>query len=123
MIGLSLIDFIEVEIPDLTWRERILFLLGRRQAFRVEGDSMLPILKSGDTVLVNPRAKIKPGDIVAANHPYIAKMKLIKRVESIDAQGRFVLRGDNPQESTDSRSFGSLAKNELVGKVVCRLEA
>ena len=82
---------------------------------------MLPALKSGDTILVNPRAKIKPGDIVAANHPYITTVKLVKRVDSIDSQGRFVLTGDNPQESTDSRSFGSIAKNEIVGKVICRL--
>ena len=98
-------------------------MLGRRLAFRVEGDSMLPVLKSGDTVLINPRAKAEPGDIVAAHHPYIGKTKLIKRIDSIDSQGRFILVGDNPSESTDSRSFGSLAKDDILGKVVCRFKA
>jgi nickel-type superoxide dismutase maturation protease len=113
---------IEVEIPVVTWRERALFFIGRRRAFRVDGDSMFPTLKSGDTVLVNPGAKIRPGDIVAANHPYMKSVKVIKRVESIDSRGRFVLRGDNPTESTDSRSFGSLASSEIDGKVVCRFK-
>ena len=84
---------------------------------------MLPALKNGDTVLVSPRAKIRPGDIVAANHPYITSVKVIKRVDSIDSHGSFVLRGDNPEESTDSRSFGSIAINDILGKVICRLES
>jgi nickel-type superoxide dismutase maturation protease len=110
------------EIRSLTWRERVLLYTGRLRAYRVEGDSMLPTLYNGEAVLIDMRAKIEPGDIVAANHPYMRSVKLIKRVESIDSQGRFVLRGDNPADSTDSRSFGSITANSIAGKVVRRFK-
>lgn len=111
-----------VEIQSLTWFERVLLYTGRRRAYRVEGDSMIPTLHSGEAVLINPGAKIEPGDIVAADHPYMRNVKIIKRVESIDTQGRYVLRGDNPADSTDSRSFGSIAARSISGKVVRRFK-
>jgi nickel-type superoxide dismutase maturation protease len=80
---------------------------------------MLPTLKSGDIVLIDPREKGGVGEIVAANHPYMQSVKLIKRVESISTEGRYALTGDNPSESTDSRTFGSVAKHDIFGKVVC----
>ena len=83
---------------------------------------MLPVLKNGDTVLTDPRVEISVGDIVAANHPYIQSIKLIKRVQSINADGRYVLIGDNPEASTDSRHFGTIARCDLAGKVICLIE-
>ena len=84
---------------------------------------MLPTLRSGDIVLIAPREKGCIGEIVAANHPYRQGVKLIKRVESIDTDGRYILTGDNPSESTDSRTFGSIAKYDIAGKVVCRMNS
>jgi nickel-type superoxide dismutase maturation protease len=88
---------------------------------RVEGDSMLPTLKNGDIVVVDPRATVCVGNIVAADHPYKRSVKLIKRVHAINSDGRYVLTGDNPEASTDSRSFGSIAGSDIAGKVVCRI--
>lgn len=88
---------------------------------RVAGDSMLPTLKSGDIVVVDTRATVSVGDVVAADHPYKRSVKLIKRVESINSDGRYVLAGDNPDESSDSRNFGSIAERDIAGKVVCRI--
>src|SRR5262249_11726767 len=102
-------------------KDRILFFFGRYRVMIVEGDSMLPTLKSGDTVLINPRMKGSVGEIVAANHPYKQSVKVVKRVESINSEGRYVLTGDNPLGSTDSRSFGSISKDDIAGKVVCRV--
>lgn len=81
---------------------------------------MLPTLKTGETVLADPRADLAVGDIVVVDHPYVRRLKLIKRVESINPDGRYVLAGDNPEASTDSRSFGSVTKTDIKGKVVCR---
>ncbi|HYJ90341.1 MAG TPA: nickel-type superoxide dismutase maturation protease, partial [Pyrinomonadaceae bacterium] len=75
--------------------------------FRVDGDSMLPTLKRSEIVLIDPRAEISIGDIVVVHHPYKQSVKLVKRVDSINSEGRYVLTGDNSTSSTDSRSFGS----------------
>ena len=103
-----------------TVKDRLLLLISARRAYRVEGDSMLPTVKNGDTVLADPCADLLVGDIVVVDHPYVRSLKLIKRVESIQSNGRYVLAGDNPEASTDSRSFGSVSKNDIKGKVVCR---
>ena len=100
----------------------MLFFVGLRHPFRVEGDSMLPTLKNGDNVLVDTNAAVGPGDIVVAHHPYKASVKMIKRVTAVE-QGRFVLHGDCLAESSDSRSFGSISRHEIAGKVVCRVSS
>jgi nickel-type superoxide dismutase maturation protease len=109
-----------MRLPDVSLKERLMLMLGRRRLVKVEGDSMLPTLRSGDIVLVDPKAVATAGDIVVANHPFKKSVKLIKRVESVETNGRMVLTGDNPEGSTDSRTYGSIAKGEIGGKVVGR---
>ncbi|MGC2236729.1 MAG: nickel-type superoxide dismutase maturation protease [Pyrinomonadaceae bacterium] len=111
-----------MELPEANWKERILFFLGRRRGFLVEGDSMLPALKDGDAVLLNPKAKIATGDIVLANHPYKESVKILKRVKKFNKKGDLYLVGDNPKESTDSRTFGAVPLKYLIGKATCRLK-
>ena len=110
-----------MELPKINWRQRLLMLVGRRRLLQVEGDSMHPTLKSGDVVLIDPHAFIVVGDIVVAQHPYKQSVKMIKRVESIDPGGRYALKGDNPNGSTDSRTLGTIAKADIAGKVICRV--
>lgn len=98
-----------------------MFFAGRRQAFLVDGDSMLPTLKSGDAVLVDKKAKVKVGDLVLAEHPYKSSVKLVKRVTDIAPDG-YVISGDNPAESTDSRAFGAVSIESILGRVVCKLK-
>lgn len=83
---------------------------------------MLPTLKDGDTVMVDPKATAVVGDIVLAKHPYKSSVKMLKRVSAIDENGRYELVGDNPDESTDSRTFGSISIEYIHGKAVCRLK-
>ncbi len=99
--------------------EFLLWLLRRRRRFRVNNNSMLPLLKPGDEVLMAPGAVPVPGDIVVAQHPLRRDVRLIKRVESI-VEGRYVLKGDNPAESTDSRSFGPVTAEHIMGRVTSR---
>ena len=103
------------------WKDRILFFIGKRKAFRVEGDSMQPTLNDNDVVLIESTSDVAVGDIVLARHPYKQSVKMLKRVANIDENGRFSLVGDNPGESTDSRKFGTVSIEYIYGKAVCRL--
>jgi len=82
---------------------------------------MQPTLSEHDVVLIEPTSNVAVGDIVLARHPYKQSVKLLKRVQKIEENGRFSLIGDNPGESTDSRTFGTLSIEYIYGKVVCRL--
>ena len=103
------------------WKDRILFLLGRRKAVRVSGDSMRPALNNDEVVLIRACRSPSVGDIVLARHPYKRSVTMLKRVAGIDDAGRVELRGDNPDESSDSRSFGTVPLEYIHGKADCRL--
>ena len=109
-------------LPIAGWTEKLLLILRRRTAFVVNGDSMSPGLASGNKVLVDPRAAIAVGDIVLARHPYKQTTRLIKRVTEISESGDYYLTGDNPDESTDSRTLGWFSPNDVWGRVICRLK-
>ena len=89
------------------------------QILRIAGDSLTPKYKEGDFVLV---AKIpflfpiKIGDVIVfRKQPWGT---LIKRVETIRQGGHaFWVVGTHPN-STDSRLFGEVEMNEVVGKVI-----
>ena len=108
------------EIPITGIRGWLSILLGRRFGMRVEGDSMRPTLESGDRVLVDPKTAIKAGDIVLAVHPF-RSLQMIKRLRSIEPDGRIFLVGDNPEASSDSKVFGTIQRKHLLGKIVSRL--
>jgi len=83
--------------------------------YTVSGNSMLPALKPGQDVLsmnwfINP----KVGDIIVLKQ---SGKELIKRIQKIDGDQVSVV-GDNEKESTDSRSFGSVSLDQVVGKVI-----
>ena len=109
-------------LREANWKDRISYAIGKLKAFRVQGDSMLPTLGDGEVVLISQKASVAAGDIVLAKHPYKQSMKMLKRIESIDENGRYSLVGDNPGESTDSRTFGTVAREYIDGKAVCRLK-
>src|SRR4051794_8082297 len=83
-------------LRNATLTDRILVLLRRRSEILIEGDSMLPVLESGDRVVVDPAAKLSEGDIVVAFHPYKKSVSIVKRIAEVLPDGRFVLLGDNP---------------------------
>ncbi len=81
---------------------------------------MFPTLKDGDEVLSEPPLKLEIGDIVIAKHPYKQSVIIVKRISEINENGVFLL-GDNPSESSDSRSFGFVPIANVEGKVVAFL--
>ena len=107
-------------VPDvLSW------MIGRQRRYRVVGESMAPTLQEGDTVLVNPSAfrQRRPtvGELVVLRHPLRKTGTLIKRVSGFDEAGRILVTGDNPACSTDSRSFGAVPTERMLGLVVSRM--
>ncbi len=77
---------------------------------------MEPTLAPGDRLLVTRTTHPRAGDVVAARDPRSGRI-LVKRIGAI-VDGEVVLRGDNPAASTDSRTFGSVPRRAVVGRVV-----
>jgi nickel-type superoxide dismutase maturation protease len=81
---------------------------------------MAPRLRPGALIIASPigdRTRLRVGDVVVARRPDRPELEIIKRIASIDATGAFVLVGDNPSRSTDSRDFGPVTREHIVARV------
>jgi nickel-type superoxide dismutase maturation protease len=85
----------------------------------VSGTSMLPTLRPGDRLLVARIGRPRPDDLVVIRDPRTPSRLLCKRVVSTDGR-HIVVRGDNPEASTDSRVFGPVPEEWVVGSVLRR---
>ena len=87
---------------------------------------MLPLLASGDEVLVDMRAykhKLpQVNDLVVAIHPQRSQLLIIKRLARITENGEFFLLGDNLSASSDSRHYGAFKLNQIQGRVTSKFE-
>lgn len=92
--------------------------------YRVEGESMAPTVSPEERVVVSRAAywfgRPKEGDLVVARDPREPDRLLLKRVDRAAQDGGLVLHGDNPGASTDSRQFGPVNRDLIVGKVWLR---
>ena len=104
--------------------ELLFWLLRKRKRFRITGLSMMPLLHPEEEVLVNLNAyqKSSPrvGEIVVALHPYYSDLHIIKRIVAVAEDGSCFLQGDNLTESSDSRAFGAIALDKIIGRVTSR---
>jgi signal peptidase I len=83
---------------------------------RVMGHSMRPTILEGDFLLVKKTDSYQIGELVVVQ---LAEQKLVKRV--VDEKADQVwLSGDNVKASDDSRKFGWIEKNQIIGKVLFR---
>lgn len=117
----------------------------------VSGASMAPTLRSGDRVLVRrvPGEAVRPGEVVVVEEPgpcrpgqpTNARVKwVVKRVAAVPGDpappflpaweqgpggcvppGRLVLLGDNVEFSRDSRHFGSVGADRVLGVALRRV--
>ena len=91
--------------------------LGRFRLFRVRGHSMCPALAHGDWLLVDaaPRGLPAVDSLVVVLDPEENRV-LVKRVRS-RGNASFSVGSDDPNVGRDSRHFGSLSHQHLLGRV------
>ncbi len=86
---------------------------------KIMGDSLTPGYGHGDFVLVSKIPFFfrspSPGDVVAFHQPGYGL--LIKRIQSVKPDGEMNVIGTRP-ESVDSRVFGTVRQEDIIGKVV-----
>jgi nickel-type superoxide dismutase maturation protease len=82
---------------------------------------MAPALAPGDRLLVMPLGRPRVGDIVAVPDPRDPGRMLVKRVVAADSRRRLLsVEGDNRTASTDSRTFGPVSCDDVLGRAVYR---
>jgi nickel-type superoxide dismutase maturation protease len=80
---------------------------------------MVPALRPGDRCLVLWGARVRPGQLVVAEHPRQPGVLIVKRAARRERDGWW-LASDNPYAGGDSATFG-VAPDELVlGRVLLR---
>tara|TARA_Y100001970_G_scaffold152586_1_gene186853 strand:- start:5050 stop:5346 length:297 start_codon:yes stop_codon:yes gene_type:complete len=84
---------------------------------------MMPTLYDGDLVFFKKYSKektiLKIGDIVIFHHPY-KNIRLIKRVKAIKEYS-IEVTGDNKNSSNDSKLFGFIQKEKIIGIVTSKI--
>jgi nickel-type superoxide dismutase maturation protease len=88
--------------------------------FVVADSSMQPALRPGDRVLVSRWSRPRPGHIVMLRDPEHPSQTLAKRLAARTADGMYMVRGDNPNVSRDSRTFGPVPRRLIIGVVFWR---
>ena len=97
------------------------FLMKRRFRFRVEGQSMTPVLEPKDLVFVRPINQVSVGDVIVLRPPFKTDVTLIKYVAFVNEQGAVYVLGTNLKESTDSRTLGWIPPKLIYGRVQSRI--
>lgn len=81
---------------------------------------MEPTHRHGELVLIDPSIRdLDPGDVCVARNPETGGT-VIKRVRS-RGDHTFALGSDNPTAGRDSRHFGSVGRDAIIGKVTISL--
>ena len=121
---IPLIDIQKAEGPDIEdvdlseveeWITCPVFHHGRAYAVRTSSDAMTPLFHQGDTLIIDPDAKIKPNSYAAIrdtdNHTIIRQV--------CDDNGRQVLQALNPE--WPDRIVKMTDKHRICGVVICRI--
>ena len=87
---------------------------------KIRGHSLHPDIREGDYVLAAgfpfPSGKIRVGDVIVFRQPGYGM--LIKRVGKLLEVGRAFEVHGTQVESTDSRNFGPVPQERVIGKVI-----
>ena len=98
---------------------------------KVSGSSMSPTFMPGDWLIIKEiRSSAHPLKLLSVyliNDPERPGIKLLKRIKEVEvdevvgkrAQYKYWLEGDHPS-STDSRKWGWLNQDQVIGKVLLR---
>lgn len=86
--------------------------------FKIAGHSMQPTILEGQKVLVSSIpyffSKPKIDDIIAFR---INSKIFVKRIYSV-SDNKYHVKGDNSDDSLDSKNFGFVSKNNMLGKII-----
>jgi mitochondrial inner membrane protease subunit 1 len=86
----------------------------------VRGVSMRPTLDPGDRLLAIRGLALHPGDLALVRDPRRPDRTMVKRVTAVGEDSSIEVLGDNAPASTDSRHFGPVPADLVVGRVVYR---
>jgi nickel-type superoxide dismutase maturation protease len=103
----------------------------RWRPFRVEveGESMSPTLEPGDYLVAVRSRTVRPGSLVVVEHPDRPGYEMVKRVTAVPGErvddrdmgpNEYWITGDNPDGSTDSRTFGPVGRAAIKGQMLFR---
>jgi len=109
----------------------IFFALFNFRVSYISGNSMNPTLQNNSLIIIDKYLfklfNIQKGDILVVTHQ---KEDMIKRLaylpgEKFEINGKEIklqndeiyILGDNPKESIDSRNYGPVKTNSIVGKI------
>ncbi|MFB7474994.1 nickel-type superoxide dismutase maturation protease [Kitasatospora sp. NPDC056184] len=81
---------------------------------------MVPTLRDGDQLLVRYGARIRPGAVVVFRHPFQQNLLVVKRADGRRSKGWWLLSDNRPVDS-DSRSYGAVPDELVLGRVLLRL--
>ena len=99
--------------------------------YAIPSASMAPTLQAGDHIIVTPyRGTPQRGDVIVFHAPLSADELMVKRIagtpgDAVDAgagrivvvpAGCYFVVGDNRQDSFDSRNWGPLRRDLIVGR-------
>lgn len=129
-VGLAVAAVVAASVGALLWVRR------RWMIVTVDGPSMMPTLVAGDRIRARrvPPATVQTGDVVVALRPAPGPRRLmVKRVAAAPGEptpprigpeqaapgapvptGSYVLLGDNPANSYDSRVFGYVPAEHIL---------
>lgn len=99
-------------------------LIARRYTrYCVRGVSMEPAFRDGDFVVVDRaayrRTAPRAGQVVIATDPREPARTVVKRAAEVTPTD-VTLLGDNAAHSTDSRTYGPIPREAVIGRVVFR---
>ena len=81
---------------------------------------MEPALRAGDWIVVRELSRPpRVGEIVLVRDPRDPKNLMLKRVAEV-ADGACTVLGDQPEQSTDSRTFGPVPLANVLGRALFR---
>lgn len=86
----------------------------------VTGPSMVPTLHHGDRLLVHYGAPPRPGGVAVLRHPLQQDLLIVKRLVERRDGGWWVLGDNQAAEAVDSRSFGTVPTELVLGQVRAR---
>jgi len=90
---------------------------------KISGESLTPEYQNGDFVMISKIPFLfvppSPGDIIAFHQPGYGL--LIKRIQQITPEGEVSVIGSHP-DSVDSRVFGFVKKENILGKVFWHIQ-